>query len=171
MGSGTSNQRLGERVLAALKKLEADTKMQSDRTEQVISASPETLEVIVQSIADAFERCSPFSDATLLVAFKANPEEVQRILAKSCKKVMSAPIDKSEYDWFKVCVRNAPVELFSEMYVCAQQYVFPSSVWMMRNQRGEFLFEQMMKITKSMSEKIDNSMDSIFNHLQSHDDI
>ena len=63
-------------MLAARKKLEADLQMQAQRTEQVQAASPETLEVIVNSIADAFARCSPFSDAALLVAFKANPEEV-----------------------------------------------------------------------------------------------
>ena len=104
MGAGISKERLGERVLAARKKLEADLKMQAERTEQVRAASPETLEVIVSSIADAFERCSPFSDATLLVAFAANPEEVQRIMTKSCKKVLSAPIRKEEFEWFKVRV-------------------------------------------------------------------
>ena len=54
--------------------------MASKRVEQLKPASPETLEVVVQSIADAFERCSPFSDLTLLVAFAANSEETQRIL-------------------------------------------------------------------------------------------
>ena len=102
MGAGASKQRLGERVGAARKKLEADLAMQAARTQQVRAASPETLEVIVNSIADAFERCSPFSDATLLVAFASNPEEVQRIMTKSCKKVLSAPIRKDEFEWFKV---------------------------------------------------------------------
>ena len=49
-----------------------------------------------------------------------------------------------------------------------QQYVYPSSIWMMRTAEGPFMFEHMMTITKSMSEKVDNSMDSIFQHLQSH---
>ena len=102
MGAGTSKQQLGERVLRARKKLEADLAMQAARTEQVRGASPDTLEVMVNSIADAFERCSPFSDATLLVAFKANPEEVQRVMTKSCKKVLSAPIRADEFEWFKV---------------------------------------------------------------------
>ena len=78
--------------------------MQAARTEQVGAASKETLEVIVRSITDSFARCSPFSESLLLVAFKANPEEVQRVLTKSCKKVLSAPIRKDEYEWFLVCV-------------------------------------------------------------------
>ena len=102
MGTGTSKQKLGERVMAALKKLDADKQMQAERLKQLESAAPETQEVIVQSITDSFERCSPFSDSLLLVAFAANPEEVKRVLNKSCKKVLSAPIDRSEYDWFKV---------------------------------------------------------------------
>ena len=102
MGSGTSKQQLGARVLAAQKKLQSDLEMQPERTKQVESASLETLDVFVRSIADSFKRCSPFSDATLLVSFKANQEEVQRILQKSCKQLLSAPIRKDEYEWFTV---------------------------------------------------------------------
>ena len=149
MGTGTSKQRLGERVLEARKKLEAVKRMQSERTERIKATSPDTLEVMVQNITDSFERCSPFPDSLLLVAFEANPEEVERILAKSCKKVMCAPIAKDEYDWF-------------------MRYVFPSPVWMMQNKRGEYLYERMMTITQSMSQKIDNSMDAIFKHLVAH---
>ena len=149
MGVGSSKQRLGERVLAAQKKLAADQKMQSARAAQIMAASPGTLEVLVQSIADSFQRCSPFSDSTLLVAFEANREEVMRIVTKSCKQVLSAPIRKEEYEWFK-------------------QYVFPSSIWMMRTKHNTFMFEEMLKITRSMSEKIDNSMHSIYTHLTSH---
>ena len=39
---------------------------------------------------------------------------------------------------------------------------------MQRTKDGQFMFERMMKITQSMSEKVDNSMDSIFAHLQRH---
>ena len=101
MGAGASSQQLlGERVRAARKKLAADKQVQEERTQRIKAASPETLDVIVQSIGNAFERCSPFSEALLLVAFEANPEETQRILQKSCKKVLSAPIKKDEYQWF-----------------------------------------------------------------------
>ena len=102
MGVGISKQRLGERVLAARKKLEADRKMQAARAALIMSSSPQTLDVMVQSIAEAFKTCSPFSEPTLLVAFEANPEEVQRVLTKACKQVLSAPIDKEEYAWVKV---------------------------------------------------------------------
>ena len=165
MGSGASHQRLGERVLTAQEKLASDMKIQAERAEKLKEASPETLEVMVQSVANSFERCSPFSDATLLVAFHANPVEVERVLTKSVKKVMSAPIRKDEYQWFMVCVCFA---LGSEPVIVSQQYVFPSSIWMMKTQQNEFMFELMMTITKSMSEKIDNSMHSIFKHLGSH---
>ena len=103
MGSGVSRQRLGERVLTAQEKLASDRKMQRERAERLKAASPDTLEVLVQGLSTSFELCSPFSDATLLVAFEANPVEVERVLTKSCKKVLSAPISKSEYQWFMVC--------------------------------------------------------------------
>ena len=104
---------------------------------------------MVQSIERSLETCSPFSESTLLVAFEANPEEVERMLRKSCKKVLSAPIDKDEYAWFR-------------------QYVYPSSVWMMRSKHGQLLFEDMLAITQSMTEKIHQSMDSIYTHLGEH---
>ena len=102
MGTGTSRQKLGERVKDARATLVSDKAMQAARTKLIRDSSPETLDVFVQSIADSFERCSPFSDPTLLVAFKANPEEVQRVMTKSCKKVLSAPIRADEFEWFKV---------------------------------------------------------------------
>ena len=46
--------------------------------------------------------------------------------------------------------------------------MFPSSVWLMKNERNEFLFEHMLRITQSMAAKIDDSMNGIFEHLQSH---
>ena len=57
--------------------------MQSARTERIKSASPETLEVIVQNITASFERCSPFSEQQLLVAFEAHPEATKRVLQKA----------------------------------------------------------------------------------------
>ena len=150
MGVGASSkQRLGERVQGACKKLAADMKMQAERAARIKAVSPETLDVFVQSITDAFERCAPFSDATLLVAFEANPEEVQRVLAKACKKVLSAPVRKREYAWF-------------------QRHVFASTVWMQRNQRGELLFEQMLQITQGMADKVELSMRNIYDHLRTH---
>ena len=149
MGTGTSRQKLGQRVIAAQQQLEADKTQQSERAQQLKAASPETLDGVVQSIGESFERCSAFSEAALLVAFEANPEEVQRIMSKSCKKVLSAPIDKAEYAWF-------------------MRHVFPSTVWMRRTKDGSFLFQHMMAITTGMTQKIDTSMRSIFEHLQAH---
>ena len=150
MGAGASSQqRLGERALAASKKLAADKKVQAERTAPLKAASPETLDAVVSSIGFALVACSPFSEALLLVAFEANPEETQRMLQKACKKVLCAPINKAEYAWFT-------------------QYVFPSMVWMQRTKSGSFMFEEMMKIAASMADKIDLSMRSIFTHLQTH---
>jgi len=149
MGAGISKERLGERVMDARKKLAAAKKMQTERTSLLMSASPETLDAMVRSISEAFKSCAPFSEPTLLVAFEANPEEVQRVLSKACKQVLSAPIKKDEYAWFK-------------------KYVFPSSVWFLQTKDGVFMYERMLKITKSLSEKIDVSLDSIYTHLQSH---
>ena len=107
MGSGSSSQqRLGERVLAAQEKLTCDRKMAVERATQLRTVSPETLDVMVQSIAASFHFCAPFSDATLLVAYAANPVEVERVLTKSCKQVMSAPVAKDEYRWFMVSALN-----------------------------------------------------------------
>ena len=62
MGVGVSSkQKLGERVQGACKKLAADMKMQAERAARIKAVSPETLDVFVQSITDAFERCAPFS--------------------------------------------------------------------------------------------------------------
>ena len=105
MGSGISQERLGERVLAAQEKLRADLKMQAQRVEQIEAVCPETLDVMVRSISEAFLRCAPFSEPTLLVAFEANPEEVQRIVTKACKQVLSAPVKKEEFQWFEVRIR------------------------------------------------------------------
>ena len=150
MGSATSStrQQLGERALNARAKLEAAKNFQAERLRQ-LQASTETQDSIVQTVGDSLKQCSPFSPALLLVAFAANPEEVQRMLTKCCKQVLSAPIRRSEYEWF-------------------QRYVFPSPVWMQRNERGEYLFEDLLHIAKSMSEKIDASMASIFEHLRAH---
>ena len=105
MGSGSSSQqRLGERVLGAQEKLASDRKMAEARAERLKTVSPETLDVMVQSIAASFKSCAPFSDASLLVAYAANPVEVERVLTKSCKQVMSAPVAKDEYRWFMVRV-------------------------------------------------------------------
>ena len=99
MGVGTSSQqRLGARVMGGRKKLESDKAMQAARVAELQAACPETLEVMGRSVGDSLLRRAPFSDSLLLVAFEANPEEVQRMLVKACKQVLSAPVDKAEYE-------------------------------------------------------------------------
>eukprot|EP01084_Bolivina_argentea_P058180 106247_1 len=113
MGTTDSKQKLGQRVLAARRKLDEDIKLQSDRSKDLESKSPETMKAIIKSIAESFKSYSPFLEQTLLLAWQANPKECQEIVINSCKKVLSAPIIKSEYEWFI-------------------HYVFPSSIWMFK---------------------------------------
>ena len=115
----STRQKLGERVLAARAQLDAAKKMQRERLEQL---DGDTLDVIVRSVGESFKSYTAFSESLLLVAFAANPEEVQRMLQKAVKQVLSASIRKAEYDWFRT-------------------YVFPSMVWMMQNKDGVFLYE------------------------------
>ena len=149
MGNADSKQKLGERVIAARKKLNEDIKIQSNRCSDIASKSPQTIKVIMQSISDSFKRCSPFLEPTLLVAWHSNPEQCKEIILKSCKKVLSAPIVKEEYLWFKT-------------------YVFSSSVWMLKSKDGTFMYQELMKIAHRESQDIIDSMDSIYNHLQTH---
>ena len=62
MGTASSKQRLGERVAAALAKLKTDRAMQAALKQQIESASPETLRVMVQSnegfSLSSFSECS-----------------------------------------------------------------------------------------------------------------
>ena len=51
MGAGASKQRLGERVLLARRKLEQAIQMQSERVAYLQSGSPQTVAVIVESVA------------------------------------------------------------------------------------------------------------------------
>eukprot|EP01084_Bolivina_argentea_P284845 488291_1 len=101
MGATDSKQRLGEKVVAARKKLEEHKQMQLDRLKFFESKSPETVKVMIESIAQSFKTCSPFLEHTLLIAWQSNPKECRQIILQSCKKVLSAPIIKDEYQWFQ----------------------------------------------------------------------
>jgi len=152
MGSGSSKQRMGERVTAGRRKLEHGLALQSERVRLMESTSPKTLEVAVESIAESFSLCSPFLEGTLLTAFKADPKRVEEVVTASTRKVLSAPIKEVEWDWFK-------------------QYVVPSSVWMLRTaDDSQFMFERLMEIAKGLSQRITAEMDSIYDHLQTHKD-
>merc|ERR1719419_1078212 len=48
------------------------------------------------------------------------------------------------------------------------RYVFASMVWFKRTESGSYLYEEMMSVADGMQEKIVQNMDSVFEHLQSH---
>eukprot|EP01084_Bolivina_argentea_P189856 326402_1 len=150
MGTADSKQKLGERVIAARKKLEDDKKMQFERIKEIETQSPQTIKVIMQSVEESFKSCSPFLEPTLLMAWESNPEQCQNIVLNSCRKVLNAPINKNEYQWWL-------------------KYVFPSSIWMFKaKQKNRFMYEELIDIANNMSSGIINSMDSIYDHLKYH---
>eukprot|EP01084_Bolivina_argentea_P244312 409306_1 len=116
MGAGDSKQKLGERVRAARKKLADDMKIQSERVNDIKSKAPQTTKVIMDSVAESFKNCSPFLESILLVAWELNQQQCSKIILDTCKRVLNAPINKGEYEWFI-------------------KYVFPSSIWMFKNQK------------------------------------
>ncbi len=69
MRATDSKQRMGEKVIAARKKLEEQKEMQLDRLKLFESKSPETVKVMIESIAQSFKTCSPFLEHTLLIAW------------------------------------------------------------------------------------------------------
>eukprot|EP01084_Bolivina_argentea_P305942 528570_1 len=133
MGTTDSKQKLGERVVAARKKLADDTKIQSERVKEIESKAPETGKVIMNSIAESFKNCSPFLESILLIAWKLNQEECSKIIVETCKRVLNAPINKDEYEWFI-------------------KYVFPSSIWMFKNKNNRFMYEELIEISNNMQQ-------------------
>eukprot|EP01084_Bolivina_argentea_P037754 69806_1 len=149
MGATDSKQKLGERVIAARKKLEDDKKMQSERIKEIESQSPKTIKVIMQSVEESFKSCSPFLEPTLLMAWESNPKQCQNIVLNSCRKVLNAPVNKDEYKWWL-------------------KYVFSSSIWMFKTKTNRFMYEELIDIVNDMQIDIIKSMNSIYNHLESH---
>eukprot|EP01084_Bolivina_argentea_P187472 322916_1 len=149
MGATDSKQKLGERVIAAKKKLEDDVKVQSERVKDIKSKAPETIKVIINSVAESFKTYSPFLESVLLTAWEIDPEECGKIVLNSCVKVLNAPIKKEEYEWF-------------------MKYVFPSSIWMFKTKTNRFMYEELIDTTNNMQQGIVDSMNSIYSHLESH---
>eukprot|EP01084_Bolivina_argentea_P212184 360725_1 len=149
MGNTDSAQKLGERVITARRKLEEDQKAQSERSEFFQSKSPESVAVMVDSIDSAFKLCAPFLESVLLVVWQCEPERCKDIVLKSCKKVLKAPIIKSEYEWFKT-------------------YIFPSSIWMFKSIKNpdRYMYDQLLDIAELHSKTIMTSMDSIYDSLK-----
>ncbi len=70
MGAADSKQKLGERVIAAKTKLADDVKIQSERVEHIKTKAPETIKVIMNSVAQSFKTYSPFLESVLLTAWQ-----------------------------------------------------------------------------------------------------
>eukprot|EP01084_Bolivina_argentea_P053035 97367_1 len=149
MGNTDSKQKLGEKVTAARKKLQEDSKIYSERSDIIKTKSTKLSQYMIQSIEKTFKHCAPFLEPTLLTAWYSNPTECEKIIINTCRKVLTAPIIKQEYNWF-------------------QQYVFPSSIWMFKSTKNpdEYMCEQLIQIAQSFSDNIVTSMDSIYDTLQ-----
>ena len=102
MGNTASDDRMGERVAAGRRKLEHELKKQEARVRVMNAVSPDTMEVMVQSIEDAFHVHAPFKEGTLMAAFRANPQRVEHIVTESCKEVLSSPIEVCSHCTFHV---------------------------------------------------------------------
>mmetsp|Transcript_42250 Transcript_42250/g.69632 ORF Transcript_42250/g.69632 Transcript_42250/m.69632 type:complete len:710 (-) Transcript_42250:126-2255(-) len=150
MGSTDSKQKLGERVIAARRKLEDDMKLQSERSDDLMAKSPKTMQFMLSSIESSFKNYAPFLEPTLLIAWSADKDKCEDIVVNACKKVLSAPITPDEYDWFKV-------------------YVLPSSIWMLKTKDDRYMYQELMDIAQSMSHSIIETMDSVYGHLRKHD--
>ena len=152
MGTGSSKQRMGERVKTGRSKRDQDLQLRDERVEMMTTSSPETLQVAVDGILEALSLCSPFLEGTLLTAIKAEPKKVEQRLLLTTKKVLTAPIDKDEYQWFR-------------------QFVLSSSVWFLRNADDtKFLYKELMETATGLSKHIMIEMDSIYDHLKTHKD-
>lgn len=152
MGSGSSRQRMGERVTAGRSKLKQRVEAQDERFKVMMTSSPETLKVAVSSIVEALSLCSPFLEGTLLVAFKAEPQKIEERILRTTEKVLTAPINKDEWQWF-------------------QQFVLSSSIWLLRTaDDSQFLFQKMIETVSGLSESITAEMNSIYKHLKVHEE-
>eukprot|EP01084_Bolivina_argentea_P015923 29836_1 len=149
MGNAESQEKLGERVVAARAKLEEEKKKLSERCEYFKANSPTTMNVMIASISQSFENNSPFLEPTLLIAWKADQNQCKKIVLNSCRKVLSSPIKTDEYEWFK-------------------QYVFPSMLWMFKTNGNRFMYQDLLEVTNNMSKDIMDTMNSIYEHLESH---
>ena len=134
---------------ATKKKLEESTQIEEEQHKLLSALSPETLKNMVQSIEESLNSCSPFPEMTLLLAYHSDADRVEQILAKCCKRVLTAPIIPEEHEWF-------------------MRYLFPSTIWFKKAKSGRFLYEQLMAITNGMQQKIVRNMDSIYKHLGAH---
>eukprot|EP01084_Bolivina_argentea_P050029 91983_1 len=149
MGATDSKQKLGEKVTSARKKLEENSKIYSQRSNEFNTKSSKMSQYMIENISKSFKYCSPFAEPTLLTAWYSNPTKCEEIILNSCRKVLNAPIIAQEWDWF-------------------QKYVFPSTIWMLKStqNRNKCMYEKLLDIANTFSNDIMNSMDAIYDSLQ-----
>eukprot|EP01084_Bolivina_argentea_P058179 106244_1 len=148
---GIDAQTLSEKIGAGTLKLNQVKK--DEEYEYLQTNSPELLNTMVKSVENSFnyKSYSPFLDPILLIAWVHDPGKCKKIVLESCRKVLSAPIEKKEYEWFK-------------------DYVFSSDIWFMTTsfKKKRFMYHELINIAKEMSKDIINIMDDIYEHLQTH---
>eukprot|EP00485_Elphidium_margaritaceum_P005807 CAMPEP_0202692162 /NCGR_PEP_ID=MMETSP1385-20130828/6615_1 /ASSEMBLY_ACC=CAM_ASM_000861 /TAXON_ID=933848 /ORGANISM="Elphidium margaritaceum" /LENGTH=176 /DNA_ID=CAMNT_0049347647 /DNA_START=25 /DNA_END=551 /DNA_ORIENTATION=+ len=150
MGASDSSEKLGQRVIIAKGKLEADLKRSTERYDYLRQHSSQTLSTLIESVSDSFTTCSPFLESTLLIAWLFDAAKCKVIVLSACKKVLRAPINNEKYEWFK-------------------NYVFSSNIWMLKvEEDGKFMYEELLEIGNAMSSGIVANMDSIYDHLTLH---
>eukprot|EP01084_Bolivina_argentea_P121965 216152_1 len=151
MGTVESKARLGEKVSAAKKKFQDESKLQSDRCKNIQQTSHDMIPVILESVSMSFDTCSAFLESSLLAAWHLNPKECEKIVLKSCNKVLNEPIVKEEWNWFK-------------------DYVLESTIWLFKTSTNStYMYQELMKIANTYSENIIKSMDEIYVLLQRGD--
>ena len=152
MDLGASKEKVGHLVQSGKAKKEREEKLQCERYELMFATSPETLYLVVKSIIECLKTCAPFLEGDLMVAFKAKPKEIEDVLLETTRKVLSYPIDKEEWQWFR-------------------QFVMRSSVWFMRSVDDDrSLYEKMFEIAEGLTKDVNVSMEDIYKHMMRHDD-
>lgn len=147
MGSSSSKAQLGVRAETAERKYEHALKVRDSRFESLPTS---TLQGAVAQIVECFGSYSSFTDDTLMLAIKVEPQKVEHCILKTVKAVLSGKIDDEKWKWL-------------------QQFVLPSSIWMLRTaDNGGYLWESMLKIAQDLSEPIKGEMDNIWGDLRNN---
>jgi len=152
MGLGVSKDTVGQLVKSGKAKKERECQLQDERYSLMVSTSPSTLALVVKSTIECLKSCAPFLEGDLMLAFKAKPKELEQCLLETTKKVLSYPIDKEEWQWFR-------------------SFVMRSSVWFMRTADDQgFLYQKMFEIAEGLTKKVNVSMEDIYDHMKQHHD-
>jgi len=149
--AGTAKQQMQSRVHAATSTVRDSNAIEQEQYDRLKSMSPQTLRQMIRTIQLSLKSFSPFSESVLLLAFKADPETVTNSLMECTRKVLGAPVQSEHYQWF-------------------MHYVFASTVWFKETKSGHHLFDDLLSVTEGMRSKVIQNMDSLLDHLRSHQD-